>query len=213
MGQGCPLLSVLLLSTLWGTHREQHDDRHQPTVRIHFQPVNWYLHSTDFDDSAHRYFRNRCLNLEKNPQIVLTNIVDYGTMYFSAHTKENTMKLLETMNTIFDSSEHKEQRKMSALMETAGAWCGGETSALYSLLFTEKIHSEDHREECENEIGQEINGLLHSSQEDFATSEIKSLRALKAFVKNFKIPHEKSQEWYNKLDDDEYDQSIIDDIE
>lgn len=97
------------------------------------------------------------------------------------------MQLLETMNAIFNTPEHKKQKRMSTLMETASVWNNGMETGLYSLLSTEMIHSEDHREECENEIGREINGLLNSSQEDFATSEIKSLRELKAFVKNFTI--------------------------
>ena len=98
------------------------------------------------------------------------------------------MKLLETMNAIFDGPIFDEQKRMSALMETAASGHGGQTSALYSLVSTEKVHSEDHRENLFDEIDREIKELKGTEKyEDWQAEEVYSLQALKAFVKEFVI--------------------------
>lgn len=82
------------------------------------------------------------------------------------------------------------QKEMSALMETAGCWHSGQASALYSLVSTEKVHTEQHREELLAEIEGEIADLTadnYVKTETFSTEETESLNKLRLFVKNFTI--------------------------
>lgn len=75
-------------------------------------------------------------------------------------------------------------------METASSWHSGQTSALYSLVSTEKVHTEQHREELLAEIEGEIADLTADNfvkTETFSTDEIESLNDLRLFVKAFDI--------------------------
>lgn len=82
------------------------------------------------------------------------------------------------------------QKEMSALMETAAAWHSGQASSLYSLLSTEEVHTEQHREELLAELESEIADLTadnYVETETFSTEEIESLNKLRIFIKNFTI--------------------------
>lgn len=88
---------------------------------------------------------------------------------------------LNSINTVLDSQE-----EMSALMETASSWHSGQTSALYSLVSTERVHNEEHRENLIEEIEREIRELS-DFQPKFKLEETKSLQELQQFVESFKI--------------------------
>ena len=83
-----------------------------------------------------------------------------------------------------------ENKKMSLLMATAGAWYNGQTSALYSLYSTEKVHTEEHRKNLVSEIETELDGL-NKNQGDYTTAfnrdEYAALLHLRTFVQQFKV--------------------------
>lgn len=69
---------------------------------------------------------------------------------------------------------------MSELMETAAAWHGGMNSPLYSLVSTERIHGEEHREQLDAEISEcASEEYMHNS---IMEDEEQALRKLHQFV-------------------------------
>ncbi len=80
--------------------------------------------------------------------------------------------------------------KCARLMETAAAWHGGQSSALYALCSTEVVHSEEHRANLISEIEAELDGL-NKNQGDYTTAfnrdEYAALLHLRTFVQQFKV--------------------------
>lgn len=111
------------------------------------------------------------------------------------HTKEAKMKNLKMMNTILDDATNN----MTELMNTAGSWHGGQTSALYSLVSTEKVHSEEHRDDLVHEIECEI-CQLDNSQPKFKHAETKSLGELLSFVNSYIVDDEPTQAEIDNLE-------------
>ncbi len=67
-------------------------------------------------------------------------------------------------------------------IETAFNWHSGESSPLYSFASTRKIHSEDHRDDVQDEIDKCIEIALRQGQTDPEKNDIKNLRSMSGIV-------------------------------